>query len=112
VFNGDLSSRLAAARDCLVARLGDAVARWGGTVPEDPGIAELADLLEETAGTFRDQTGAPKTELLAAVNHLRDADRLGGLLPGRDTAPCPPTGRRRPRERLSPTPRSPERPAH
>lgn len=81
VFNGDLSSRLAAARDCLIARLGDAVAQWGGTVPEDPGIAELADLLEETAGTFRDQTGAPKTELLAAVNHLRDADRLGGLLP-------------------------------
>ncbi|MCX4967388.1 hypothetical protein OHA98_22005 [Streptomyces sp. NBC_00654] len=49
MINGEFSSRLAGARGRLVVRLGDAAARWGGPVPEDPGIAELADLLEEAA---------------------------------------------------------------
>lgn len=82
VINGDLSSRLAGARGRLMIRLGDAVARLGGAVPEDPGIAELAGLLEEAARTFHDRPGSGAgVELMAGAAHLRAADRLGGLLP-------------------------------
>ncbi|MFI8817951.1 MULTISPECIES: hypothetical protein [unclassified Streptomyces] len=75
---------MAGARGRLVVRLGDAVVRWGGQVPEDPGIAELADLLEKTAGGLALPDAVrcgPQAELARAVDHLRAAARLGGLLP-------------------------------
>ncbi|MFI9019680.1 hypothetical protein ACIGZI_37310 [Streptomyces griseus] len=63
-------------------------ARWGGHVPEDPGITELADLLETAAADTPAppaRPGAPghpaKALLAGAVESLRAAARLGGLLP-------------------------------
>ncbi|MCX4679190.1 hypothetical protein OG413_28465 [Streptomyces sp. NBC_01433] len=54
-------------------------------MPEDPGIAELADLLEAAAADVPARTGesgnAARTLLAAAVEDLRAAARLGGLLP-------------------------------
>ncbi|MFJ4609501.1 hypothetical protein [Streptomyces griseus] len=78
---GDLSARLAAARGRLIIELSRAVTDWGGQVPEDPGVAELADLLEDAAATLRTITSSTRAELAGAVGHLRAADRLGGLLP-------------------------------
>ncbi|MFE3379335.1 hypothetical protein [Streptomyces anulatus] len=79
---GDLSARLAAARGRLIIDLSRAVTRWGGQVPEDPGVAELADLLDGAAATLHGTTrSGARTELAVAVYHLRAADRLGGLLP-------------------------------
>ncbi|WP_331762876.1 hypothetical protein [Streptomyces anulatus] len=80
VINRELSSRLAAGRGRRVTQLAEAAARWGGHVPEDPGITELADLLE-TAAT-PGNPGHPASTLLAgAVENLRAAARLGGHLP-------------------------------
>ncbi|MFH8873617.1 hypothetical protein [Streptomyces griseus] len=60
-------------------------ARWGGHVPEDPGITELADLLETAAADTPARPGDPghtaRTLLAGAVESLRAAARLGGLLP-------------------------------
>ncbi|MGW2090246.1 hypothetical protein [Streptomyces sp. NPDC001880] len=82
VINEDLSLRLAGARGRVIIKLSGAAARWGGVVPDDPGVAELADLLEEAAGTFHEETASrAKAELMSGVAHLRAADRLGGLLP-------------------------------
>lgn len=82
MINGDLSAKLAGARGRLVSELSDVVARWGGQVPEDPGVAELADLLEDAAAALRAPTRTNAgAELTSAVTHLRAADRLGGLLP-------------------------------
>ncbi|MFF3787186.1 hypothetical protein [Streptomyces sp. NPDC001933] len=82
MINEDLSLRLAGARGRIIIKLSGAAARWGGVVPDDPGIAELADLLEQAAGTFHDETASrAKAELVSGVAHLRAADRLGGLLP-------------------------------
>ncbi|MFI5740952.1 hypothetical protein ACIA9I_21600 [Streptomyces anulatus] len=79
---GDLSERLAAPRGRLITELSLAVTRWGGQVPEDPGVAELADLLEDAAATLHGTTRSDAlTELGFTVAHLRAADRLGGLLP-------------------------------
>ncbi|GAA5608198.1 hypothetical protein [Streptomyces griseus] len=78
---GDLSARLAAARGRLIIELSRAVTDWGGQVPEDPGVAELADLLEDAAATLRTISSSTRAELAGAVGHLRAADRLGGLLP-------------------------------
>ncbi|MGW6289851.1 hypothetical protein [Streptomyces sp. NPDC055107] len=85
VINRELSSRLAAGRDRRLTQLADAAARWGGHVPEDPGITELADLLETAATNAPDHPGSPghtpRALLAAAVENLRAAARLGGLLP-------------------------------
>ncbi|WP_234345510.1 hypothetical protein [Streptomyces griseus] len=51
MINRELSSRLAAGRGRRVTQLAEAAARWGGHVPEDPGITELADLLETAPGS-------------------------------------------------------------
>ncbi|MCX4970943.1 hypothetical protein OHA98_40695 [Streptomyces sp. NBC_00654] len=83
--NGDISLRLAARRDRRIAQLGDAAARWGRAVPEDPGIAELADLLGAAAADAPARADEPghtaKTFLTGAVEDLKAAARLGGLLP-------------------------------
>ncbi|MFI9019034.1 hypothetical protein ACIGZI_33915 [Streptomyces griseus] len=88
MINRELSSRLAAGRDRRVTQLADAAARWGGHVPEDPGITELADLLETAAADIPAPPGTPddpghpvKALLDTAVENLRAAARLGGLLP-------------------------------
>ncbi|MGP3638212.1 hypothetical protein ACTU45_33685 [Streptomyces sp. 24-1644] len=79
---GDLSARLAGARGRLIIELSCAVTRWGGQVPEDPGVAELADILDGVAPTLNDATRSDtRAELALAAGHLRAADRLGGLLP-------------------------------
>ncbi|MEU1223070.1 hypothetical protein [Streptomyces microflavus] len=78
---GGLSARLAGARARLIDELSRAVTGWGGQVPEDPGVAELAVLLEEVAANLRAITSSTRAELAGAVGHLRAADRLGGLLP-------------------------------
>ncbi|MGW0669879.1 hypothetical protein [Streptomyces sp. NPDC002746] len=82
MINGDLSTRLADVRGRLIIELSDAVTGWGGQVPEDPGVAELADLLDTAAANLHDATRSGiRAELALAVGHLRAADRLGGLLP-------------------------------
>ncbi|MFJ5050398.1 hypothetical protein [Streptomyces sp. NPDC088719] len=88
MINRELSSRLAAGHGRRVTQLADATARWGGHVPEDPGITELADLLETAATNAPDHPDHPgtpghtaKTLLAGAVENLRAAARLGGLLP-------------------------------
>ncbi|MFC8863251.1 hypothetical protein BCL80_11559 [Streptomyces avidinii] len=78
---GDLSARLADARARVIIELSRAVTDWGGQVPEDPGVAELAVLLEDAAANLHTITSFTRTELAGAVAHLRAADRLGGLLP-------------------------------
>ncbi|MGA6172512.1 hypothetical protein ACPEIF_19965 [Streptomyces sp. NPDC012600] len=79
---GDLSARLAGARGRLIIELSRAVTDWGGQVPEDPGVAELADLLDSAAATLHSTTRSDdRNELALAVAHLRAADQLGGLLP-------------------------------
>ncbi|EGE39506.1 hypothetical protein SACT1_0088 [Streptomyces sp. ACT-1] len=79
---GNLSARLAAARGRLIIELSRAVTRWGGQVPDDPGVAELADLLDGAAATLHSTDRSDdRDELILAVAHLRAADRLGGLLP-------------------------------
>ncbi|MCX4970903.1 hypothetical protein OHA98_40440 [Streptomyces sp. NBC_00654] len=54
-------------------------------MPEDPGIAELADLLEVAAADVPARAGetghTARTLLTGAVEDLRAAARLGGLLP-------------------------------
>ncbi|MFI1576837.1 hypothetical protein ACH4VQ_39350 [Streptomyces anulatus] len=85
MINRDISLRLAAGRGRRVTQLGEAAARWGGQVPEDPGITELADLLEAAATNALDRPGGPghttRALLAGAVEDLRAAARLGGLLP-------------------------------
>ncbi|MFE3676104.1 hypothetical protein [Streptomyces griseus] len=92
VINRELSKRLAAGRDRRLTQLADAATRWGGHVPEDPGITELADLLETAATPGNPappaRPGAPgdpghhaRTLLAGAVENLRAAARLGGHLP-------------------------------
>ncbi|MCX4399497.1 hypothetical protein OG887_43430 (plasmid) [Streptomyces sp. NBC_00053] len=85
MINRDISLRLAAGRGRLVTQLADAAASWGGQVPEDPGITELADLLEAAANGVPARPGDPgpnpRTLLAGAVEDLRAAARLGGLLP-------------------------------
>ncbi|MFJ7416492.1 hypothetical protein ACIQWZ_37695, partial [Streptomyces sp. NPDC098077] len=85
MINRELSSRLAAGHGRRVTQLADAAARWGGHVPDDPGITELADLLETAATNAPDHPDHPghtaKTLLAGAVENLRAAARLGGLLP-------------------------------
>ncbi|WP_180288771.1 hypothetical protein [Streptomyces sp. ScaeMP-e48] len=79
---GDLSARLADARARVIIELSRAVTDWGGRVPEDPGVAELAVLLEDAAANLHHVTSSStRAELAGAVGHLRAADRLGGLLP-------------------------------
>ncbi|SCK56072.1 hypothetical protein YUYDRAFT_07439 [Streptomyces sp. ScaeMP-e48] len=82
VIIGDLSARLADARARVIIELSRAVTDWGGRVPEDPGVAELAVLLEDAAANLHHVTSSStRAELAGAVGHLRAADRLGGLLP-------------------------------
>ncbi|MFD0629758.1 hypothetical protein ACFQ2K_51360 [Streptomyces sanglieri] len=59
MINRDISIRLAAGRGRLVTQLADAAASWGGQVPEDPGITELADLLEAAANGVPARPGDP-----------------------------------------------------
>ncbi|MEV7114193.1 hypothetical protein [Streptomyces anulatus] len=84
MINRDISSRLAAGHGRRVTQLADAAARWGGHVPEDPGITELAELLE-AAARVPDRPDGPghttRALLAGAVEDLRAAARLGGLLP-------------------------------
>ncbi|MFJ3402322.1 hypothetical protein ACIPM5_35660 [Streptomyces microflavus] len=55
---------------------------WGGRVPEDPGVAEVAVLLEDAAANLHHVTSSStRAELAGAVGHLSAADRFGGLLP-------------------------------
>ncbi|MET9707742.1 hypothetical protein [Streptomyces griseus] len=103
MINRELSSRLAAGRDRRLTQLAEAAARWGGHVPEDPGVTELADLLETAAADIPAPPGdrghparpgdrghparpgdpghTARTLLAGAVESLRAAARLGGLLP-------------------------------
>ncbi|MFE1370001.1 hypothetical protein ACFW84_37980 [Streptomyces anulatus] len=85
MINRDISLRLAAGHGRRVTQLADAAARWGGHVPDDPGITELADLLEAAAADTPDRPGtpghSPRALLAGAVEDLRAAARLGGLLP-------------------------------
>ncbi|MBQ1111123.1 hypothetical protein [Streptomyces sp. 404i] len=85
MINRDISSRLAAGHGRRVTQLAGAAARWGGQVPDDPGITELADLLEAAATNAPDRPGGPghttRALLAGAVEDLRAAARLGGLLP-------------------------------
>ncbi|CAM5568096.1 hypothetical protein SGRI78S_06611 [Streptomyces griseus subsp. griseus] len=59
MINRELSKRLAAGRDRRLTQLADAATRWGGHVPEDPGITELADLLETAAADVPAPPGDP-----------------------------------------------------
>lgn len=72
MINGDLSARLAGARGRLIIELSYLVTGWGGRVPEDPGVAELADLLDGAAANLHDTTfSCTRAELAVAVGRLR-----------------------------------------
>lgn len=80
----NVTARYAPARARYVEELANAAAKWGYDVPDDPGIAELADGLAQAAETIPDDSdgGAEAvTHLAAADEHLRAVARLGGLLP-------------------------------
>ena len=75
---GDLSARLAGARSRLIIELSCAVTSWGGQVPEDPGVTELADLLDGAAANLHDTTRpGTRAELALAATHLRAARPVG-----------------------------------
>ena len=79
-----LPARCSSARARAVEELADAAAKWGCDVPDDPGVTELADQLAHVAGHLPEDFTAraeAATRLEAAVEHLRAAARLGGLLP-------------------------------
>lgn len=79
-----LTARCSPARFRAVEELADAAVKWGCDVPDDPGISELADQLAHVAGHLPEEVLAraeAATSLKAAVEHLRAAARLGGLLP-------------------------------
>ncbi|MGW3930391.1 hypothetical protein ACWECC_20150 [Streptomyces microflavus] len=79
-----LTARCSSGRSRAVEELAEAAAKWGCDVPDDPGIAELADQLAHVAGHLpKDLTvrADAAVGLEAAVEHLRAAARLGGLLP-------------------------------
>lgn len=42
-------------RGSVINKLSTAVTQWCGAVPKDPGVAELADLLEEAATALQDK---------------------------------------------------------
>lgn len=67
-------------RQRWIDQLGSVAAEWGAVVPDDPGVGELADIFERRVGVL--DTPAETVELLAdAVESMRAAARLGGLLP-------------------------------
>jgi hypothetical protein len=73
-------------RDEALARLGTSTAQWGQTVPDDPGMRELAELLADAAKPLlQDAAGTTGHDgghhLTAAAEALRSAARLGSLLP-------------------------------
>lgn len=79
-----LTARCSPARSRAVEELAEATAKWGCAVPDDPGIAELADQLAQVADHVPHDLvnrGEVAAALEAAVEHLQAAARLGGLLP-------------------------------
>ncbi|MGY3064528.1 hypothetical protein ACVWZD_008850 [Streptomyces sp. TE3672] len=79
-----LTASCSPARSRAVGELAEATAKWGCDVPDDPGLIELADLLALVAAHLPEDLAAraeAATSLEMAVEHLRAADRLGGLLP-------------------------------
>lgn len=79
-----LTARCSPARSRAVEELAEATAKWGCAVPDDPGIAELADRLAYVSGHVPDDLvnrAKAAADLEAAVEHLRAGARLGGLLP-------------------------------
>ncbi|MBQ0888644.1 hypothetical protein KBZ94_27615 [Streptomyces sp. RM72] len=79
-----LTTRCLPARSRAVEELTEATAKWGSAVPDDPGISELADQLASVADHLPEDLvnrSEAATDLKAAVEHLRCAARLGGLLP-------------------------------
>lgn len=79
-----LTTRCSPARCRAVEELAEATAKWGSAVPDDPGITEIADQLAYVAGHLPEDLinrAEAATDLEAAVEHLRAAARLGGLLP-------------------------------
>jgi hypothetical protein len=79
-----LSVRISSIRARAVGDLADAAENWGCDVPGDPGIGELADVLGQAADHLPhglDGRAGAATGLAMAVEELRAAARLGGLLP-------------------------------
>ncbi|MFI6528175.1 hypothetical protein [Streptomyces uncialis] len=80
----ELTARCSHAHSRAVEELAEATAKWGCAVPDDPGITELADQLAYVAGHLPEDLvsrAEAATDLEAAVELLRAAARLGGLLP-------------------------------
>jgi hypothetical protein len=78
-----LTGRCSPARARAVEELAEAAAKWGCDVPDDPGLTELADQLAYVAGHLPEDCASraevtPRLE--TAVEHLRAAARLGGLM--------------------------------
>lgn len=79
-----LTDRLLPVRARAVDELADAAAKWDCEVPDDPGVTELADELARAADRIPsdvDGHADVTANLTAAVEHLRAASRLGGLMP-------------------------------
>jgi hypothetical protein len=79
-----LAARLSFTRVRAIEEVADTVAKWDLEVPDDPGVTELADLLSEAAANLPedfDGRSAATAHRTVAVEHLRAAARLGGLLP-------------------------------
>ncbi|MFB7865407.1 hypothetical protein [Streptomyces sp. NPDC056069] len=85
--NGDVEGPgVPLSREGAVAALGEAAQWWGCDVPDDPGVGELAELLDEVAVRLRDRQ--TDEQLCAAAKYLAEATealgavaRLRGLLP-------------------------------
>ncbi|MFD7861471.1 hypothetical protein [Streptomyces sp. NPDC059783] len=76
--------RIAAARARRIEELAGAAAAWGCEVLDDPGVGELADQLADVAGRLPEGLPARAEAAVAlgrAVERLRAAARLGGVLP-------------------------------
>ncbi|MEU6350136.1 hypothetical protein ABZ896_12495 [Streptomyces sp. NPDC047072] len=79
-----LAARLSTTRARAIEEMADAVPKWGVDTPDDPGVAELAEVLAAAVGRLLgglDAHDAATAHLTAAVEHLRAAARLGGLMP-------------------------------
>jgi len=87
VTNGEhATSSPLLSRDGVIAVLGEAIQWWGCDVPEDPGVSELAGLVDELVERLRtdrrdERLRSAAVDLAEVAEALGAVSRLGGLLP-------------------------------
>ncbi|MCX4791918.1 hypothetical protein OG369_39355 [Streptomyces sp. NBC_01221] len=86
VTHGDVTTRPPLDRADAFTALETAVQWWGADVPDDPGVGELAQLLDEIVERLRGNQGDERSRkaagpLAEVAEALRAVARLGTLLP-------------------------------